>query len=142
MSSVKKLSIKRIKGLTLAAKGSSGHWSMIDTVKKLDGNEGAAPPMELLLASLGGCTGMDVLSILKKMKQPVRDFHIELEAEQATEHPRVYTRIQMVYVAWGKVEPAKLERAIQLSQERYCPVTAMLKPTVDIKTSYRIEPGD
>lgn len=141
MASVRKVSIKRIKGLTLAARGDSGHWTMIDTVEELDGNQGAAPPMELLLISLGGCTGMDVLSILAKMKQPVRDFRIELEAEHAPEHPKVYTKIKIFYIVKGKVEPAKLERAIELSQERYCPVTAMLKPTVNIETSYRIETG-
>lgn len=140
MASTRKVSIKRVKGLTLAAKGDSGHWTMIDTKASVGGNEGASPPMELLLISLGSCTGMDVLSILEKMKQPVEDFRIELEAEHAPEHPKVYTEIRMTYVVKGHVEPAKLERAIELSQERYCPVTAMLRQTVDIETSYRIEP--
>ncbi|MBD3285322.1 hypothetical protein GF359_02760 [candidate division WOR-3 bacterium] len=139
MGSVKRVSIRRLDGLTLAAKGDSGHWITLDTAKKLEGNEGAPAPMELLLTSLGGCTGMDVLSILKKMKQPVKDFCIELEGKQSAEHPRVYTRIDIVFIVEGDVEPAKLERAIELSQERYCPVTAMLKPTVDIRTNYRVE---
>lgn len=131
--------VRRVKGLSLVGKSDSGHWTMIDTKANLGGNEGASAPMELLLISLGSCTGMDVLSILAKMRQPVEDFRIELEAEQAPEHPKVYTEIRMTYVVKGHVEPAKLERAIKLSQERYCPVTAMLRKSADIKTSYRIE---
>ncbi len=142
MASTRKVSIKRVKGLTLAAKGDSGHWTMIDTVEGLGGSDGATKPMELLLVSLGGCTGMDVLSILEKMKQPVEDFRIELEAEQAPEHPKVYTRIRLLYVVKGDVEPRKLERAIELSQERYCSVSAMLRQTVDIETNYRIKSGE
>jgi putative redox protein len=133
--------VRRVEGLSLVGKSDSGHWTTMDTRADVGGNEAATAPMELLLISLGGCTGMDVLSILEKMKQPVEDFRIELEAEHAPEHPKVYTGIEMVYIVKGNVEPAKLERAIELSQERYCPVTAMLRPTVDIKTSYRIETG-
>jgi len=134
--------VRRVKGLSLVGKSDSGHWTMMDTKADVGGNEAATAPMELLLISLGGCTGMDVLSILEKMRQPVQDFRVELEAEHAPEHPKVYTRIRLLYVVKGDVEPRKLERAIELSQERYCPVTAMLRQTVDIETSYRIEPGD
>jgi len=131
--------VQRVKGLSLAGKSDSGHWTMMDTKADVGGNEAATAPMELLLISLGGCTAMDVLSILAKMRQPVQDFRVELEAEHAPEHPKVYTRIKMIYIVKGNVEHRKLERAIELSQERYCSVSAMLRKTVDIETSYRIE---
>jgi len=132
--------VQRVKGLSLAGKSDSGHWTMMDTKASVGGNEGASFPMELLLISLGGCTGMDVLSILEKMKQPVEDFRIELEGERSEEHPKVYTNIRLLYVVKGDVEPRKLERAIELSQERYCSISVMLRKSADIKTSYRIEP--
>ncbi len=131
--------VQRIQGLSLAGKSDSGHWTMMDTKADVGGNEAATAPMELLLISLGGCTGMDVLSILEKMRQPVQDFRVELEAKHAPEHPKVYTRICLLYVVKGDVEPRKLERAIELSQERYCSISVMLSQTVDIETSYRIE---
>lgn len=134
--------VHRLTGLTLVGKSQSGHWTMMDTKAAVGGNEAATSPMELLLISLGGCTGMDVLSILTKMKQPVQDFRVELEAEHASDHPKVYTRIKVVFIVKGNVEPSKLERAIELSQTKYCSVTAMLRKSADIKTSYRIEPGD
>jgi putative redox protein len=116
---------------------------MMDAVEGLGGNDGATRPMELLLMSLGGCTGMDVLSILVKMKQSVEDFHIELEGEHAPEHPKIYTKIEMVYVVAGNVDAAKLERAIELSEEKYCSISAMLRAAgVNIQTSYRIEAAD
>lgn len=134
--------VQRLQGLSLAGKSDSGHWTMMDTKADVGGNEAATAPMELLLISLGGCTGMDVLSILEKMRQPVQDFRVELEAEHAPEHPKVHTRIRLLYVVKGDVEPRKLERAIELSQERYCSISVMLRKSVDIETSYRIEPGD
>ena len=134
--------VQRLQGLSLAGKSDSGHWTMMDTKADVGGNEAATAPMELLLISLGGCTAMDVLSILEKMRQPVQDFRVELEAEHAPEHPKVYTRIRLLYVVNGHVEPRKLERAIELSQTTYCSVTAMLRKSVDIETSYRIEPVD
>jgi len=131
--------VQRVEGLSLVGKSDSGHWTMMDTKASVGGNEGASFPMELLLMSLGGCTAMDVLSILAKMQQPVQDFRVELEAEYAPEHPKVYTMIKMIYIVKGDVEPRKLERAIELSQERYCSISVMLRQTVDIETSYRIE---
>ncbi len=83
-------------------------------------------PMEAFLLSLGGCTGMDVVAILMKMKQPPRKFEIYIEGERAKEHPKVYTYVKIKYVLYG-VNLEKAKRAVQLSQEKYCPVSAMLK---------------
>jgi len=131
--------IKSIEGLTLIGKADSGHWVPIDTVSTLDGNEGGTKPMELVLLALGSCTGMDVLSIIKKMHITLDDFRIDIEAENADEHPKVFTTIQLHYKFYGKdLDKEKLNKAVTLSQDRYCPVTAMLQKTVDINYTINI----
>ncbi len=96
-------------------------------------------PMEMLLLSLGGCTGMDVISILQKMKEPVEGMEVEVEGERKEEHPRVFTRINLKFIVYGKVNPEKLKRAIELSQERYCSVSIMLKRGgVEVNREYEI----
>ena len=83
-------------------------------------------PMEAFLLSLGGCTGMDVVAILMKMKQPPRKFEIYVEGKRAMEHPKVYTHVKIKYVIYG-VDYQKAEKAVRLSQDRYCPISAMLR---------------
>ncbi|RKZ20285.1 OsmC family peroxiredoxin [bacterium] len=96
-------------------------------------------PMEMLLLSLGGCTGMDVISILQKMKEPVEEMEIEVEGKREEEHPRVFTEINLKFIVYGKVNPEKLKRAIELSQERYCSVSIMLKRGgVEVNWEYEI----
>ncbi len=134
-----KAMVQRVTGLTLAGKARSGHWVVMDTSTDVGGNAGAPSPMELVLMALGGCTSMDVLSMLVKMGQPVEDYRVELEGERSDEHPKVYTRIRLVHVVKGKVDPERLAHAIELSETKYCSVSAMLKKAVPIETSYRIE---
>jgi len=86
----------------------------------------APAPMEAFLMSLGGCTGMDVVAILRKMKQPPSKFDIYIEAERAPEHPKVYTRVKLRYVLKG-TDYQKAKKAVELSQNRYCPISAMLR---------------
>lgn len=131
--------VQKVTGLTLAGKASSGHWTIMDTLPEVGGNSGATTPMELVLLALGGCTGMDVLSMLKKMGQPVEDYRIELEGERSDEHPKVYTKIRLTHVVKGKVDPERLAHAIELSETKYCSVSAMLKKSVEIETDYRVE---
>jgi len=134
-----KARIKRIEGLTFAAKGDTGHWHIADTSSRNGGNEGAATPMEMVLFSLATCTGMDVLSILKKMRVDLKDFEILVDAERAEEHPKVYTDIHLTYRFFGDaVEKEKAEKAVELSQERYCSVSAMLRHSVNITSSVEI----
>ncbi len=83
-------------------------------------------PMQAFLLSLGGCTGMDVVAILMKMKQPPKRFTIEIEGERAKEHPKVYTRVHLKYSFVG-VDYEKAKKAVELSQNRYCPISAMLR---------------
>lgn len=134
-----KAKIIQIKGLSFVGKSNSNHWVTVDGPKKFFGSEAASRPMELLLLSLGSCTGSDVASILKKKKVDLKGFEINLDAEQSDKHPKVFTKIHIEYVFYGHdLNPVHLERAIELSQDKYCPVTPMLKSSVDITTSYRI----
>jgi putative redox protein len=95
--------------------------------------------MELILLGLAGCTGMDVISIMAKMRQPITNLQVRVSAERADSHPKVYTSIHVEYVAYGEgVEESALERAIELSETRYCSVSAMLRESVDITNSFSI----
>jgi putative redox protein len=97
-------------------------------------------PLHLLLIGLCGCTGMDVISILKKKRQSFTGLQVQATAERAEEHPKVYTEIHLTFIVTGKDVDAKaVERSIELSQTKYCPASAMLGETVEITTSFRIE---
>ncbi|MDI3298706.1 MAG: OsmC family protein [Bacillota bacterium] len=91
-------------------------------------------PKEAVLAGLGGCTGVDVVSILDKMRQPAEAFAVEIEAEQAASDPKVFTHLRLVYRFRGALEPARVLRAVRLSQEKYCGVLAMLAQTASVET--------
>ncbi len=92
-------------------------------------------PLELLLIGLGGCTGMDVISILEKKRQKVGGFEVRLHGDRAAEHPKVFTRIVVEYVVTGTgVDRAAVERAVELSETKYCPAMAMLRKAVPIET--------
>jgi len=131
--------IKMVEGLTTLGMSESNHWIPIDGARDFNGREGANKPMELVLIALGSCTAMDVLSILAKMRQNVTDLRLKLQADQQEEHPKVFTKIHLNFMVKGDVNPEKLERAITLSQEKYCPVAAMLKISCPIEWEYVIE---
>jgi putative redox protein len=96
-------------------------------------------PMELLLTGLGGCTAFDVILILGKSRQDVRDCVAELEAERAETDPKVFTKIHIHFIVTGKnLDPAKVERAIKLSQEKYCSASIMLAKTAEITHDFEI----
>ncbi len=114
----------------------------MDASPQHGGNNNGPAPMEVFLHSLGGCTGMDVISILRKMKEPVEEFYIEINAERAPEHPRVYTRVHLKYVFKGNLDPKKVKRAIELSSNKYCSVTAMLRKTAEVTYDYEIIPPE
>jgi putative redox protein len=106
------------------------------------GGEGLRP-MELLLISLAGCTALDVISTLKKQRQDVTGLQVQVAGERATEHPRVFTAIQVHFLVSGRdVNPKAVERAIALSRDKYCSVSAMLNKTAAIECSYEIVTGD
>lgn len=97
------------------------------------GGEGTAPtPMEAVLHALAGCAAVDVVSILEKMRQPATGLCVEIEGDRAEDHPKVYTEIRMRFVITGDVAQEKAERAVALSAEKFCSVSAMLRPGVAI----------
>ena len=114
----------------------SGHAITIDT----KGVRHAAPtPVELLLLAVGGCTAVDVVSILEKKRQIVTDYKIELTAERRDEHPRAVTKINIHHIVYGRdVSAQAVEQAIKLSDEKYCSVAATVRPTATITTSFEI----
>ncbi len=125
--------IQQVRGGTFAARAPSNHWTIMDVSKDKGGEAAASSPMEMVLFGLGGCTGVDVDKILKKMKLAVENFEIDIFAERADNHPKVFTSIEMIYHFYGKNLPlAKLERAVKLSKDTYCSVSAMLAATVKI----------
>jgi len=112
----------------------------MDAAEKVGGDDSAARPVEVLLASLGGCTGMDVVSILRKMKTEPKSLKIEIEDERATEYPKVFTKLHLSYSVTGEVPEANLKKAIDLSLAKYCPIANTLAGIAEITSSYLIEP--
>lgn len=112
-------------GLRFVGLPPSGHAVLMDGAKDVGGEDSAPRPTEMLLIALGGCTGMDVVSILQKMRTPPRKFWMEIQAERNSEHPKAVKRVQITYFAEG-VPEENLRRAAQLSQERYCSVAHSL----------------
>jgi putative redox protein len=100
----------------------------------------AASPMELLLISLGGCTGADVYSILQKKRQRVTSYDIEVRGQRRAEHPRIYTNIEVIHKVKGyNIDEKSVARAIELSETKYCSVSAMLSASANITSRYEIE---
>ena len=105
---------------------------------KLDERPGASP-MELILIGLAGCTGVDVVDIMEKKRQPLKAIKVKVRGKKAEDFPKIYKEIEITYLIWGEaIDPKAVERAIQLSEEKYCSVSAMLRATVQISSSYRI----
>lgn len=110
-----------------------GHTFMIDADESVGGQDRGPRPKALLLSGLAGCTAMDVTSILGKMKVSFDSFKVEIDANLTDEHPKVYDRIHVRYVFRGDdMDRSKVERAVQLSEERYCGASAMLRQAAEI----------
>ncbi len=117
----------------------SGHHVVLDTTEKGGGRNRGAGPMEYVLVGLAGCTGMDVIDILKKKRQDVSGLEVHVEGRRSDSVPAVYTEIEISYTVHGKnIAPEAVERAIHLSETKYCSVGAMLGKTAKIKTRYQI----
>ena len=121
------------------AQTETGHAITMDGAPKHGGNNEGARPMELLLIGMGGCTGFDVVGILKKARAELQSLKIELEAERADETPAVFTKIHVHFVLTGKgLKETLVRRAIELSAEKYCSASIMLGQTADITHSFKI----
>jgi putative redox protein len=117
----------------------NNHKFMVDADENVGGQNLGPRPKALTLAALGGCTGMDVISILKKMHVEPKYFNVSVEAELTDEHPKYYNKIHLTYSFKGDGLPLdKLDKAITLSQERYCGVTAMLSKAAEITYEIKI----
>lgn len=128
--------------LLLEAENDTGNKIILDSAESVGGKNRGPRPLQLMLISLAGCTAMDVISILQKKREPVQDFQVIVTAEQAETHPKVFTKIHIEYVVVGDVKEASVQRAIELSEQIYCPAQAMLRHAVPITSSYRIvKPG-
>lgn len=118
--------------LKFTGSADSGFSLPLDTSPAEGGGDGFRP-MELLLVGLAGCTGMDVISILKKKQQDVIGFEVAVQGERATEHPRIYTHITIEYIVTGRnIDRAAVERAVELSETKYCSANAMLSKSAQI----------
>ncbi len=116
-----------------------GHKVTVDADDSVGGEDSGPRPKPLLLVALAGCTGMDVVSILKKMQVPFEGLNIMVEANQTEEHPKHYDAMKVIYEFKGKNLPLeKLKKAVELSEERYCGVNAMFKKAVNMSFEIRM----
>ena len=132
--------VKWLDGAAFVGESGSGHAMVLDGAPAAGGRNIGPRPMEMMLIGLGGCSAFDVVLILRKSRQAVTDCRVELEAERADTAPRVFTRIHMVFVVSGsELRESAVRRAVELSAEKYCSATAMLRASVEITHEYRIE---
>lgn len=135
-----KAQIKWVDGAMFLGESGSGHTIVMDGPAEAGGRNMGVRPMETVLIGLGGCASYDVVSILKKGRQDVRDVQTLLEAERAETEPKVFTRIHVKFVVTGKnLKEAQVKRAVELSAEKYCSASIMLgRGGVDITHDYEI----
>jgi putative redox protein len=134
-----KARIKWVEDRTFVGCSGTGHSIVLGTSHGDDPKTPGPSAMELVLLGLGGCTAYDVVSILEKGREAVDDVAIELDADRAEHPPKVFTRIHMHFVVKGRgLSPAKVERAIQLSAEKYCSASAMLAKTATITHDFEV----
>ena len=127
-------------GMSFTAETNSGFNVNMDTPVDHGGNGTGPSPMELVLVSLGGCTAMDVISILEKKRQDVTNFEILLHADRATEHPKVFTEITIEFVVTGHdIDEEAVKRAVELSETKYCSASAMLSKSAKIHTKITVK---
>jgi len=127
--------------MTFVGRAGTNHLVPMDTSSEFGGDSSATKPVELLLVALGGCTGMDVVPLLEKMRVRLDGMEVNILAERAEEHPKAYKSIEVEYVFTGRdLEEEKLKRAVELSQEKYCSVSAMLRKSCPVTWRIRVEP--
>jgi putative redox protein len=132
------MKVKWNKNLKFEGIGDSGHKLPMDASESAGGDDSAPRPLEMLLSGLGGCTGIDVVLILKKMKAEILDFDIDIEATRAEDHPKRFETINLHYYIKGKnLDERKVKKAIDLSENKYCSASASLN--AEITSSFEIE---
>ena len=134
-----KARIKLAEGMTFVAESGSGHAVVVDASPDVGGRDLGPRPMELVLMGTASCSAVDVVLILRRSRQAITDCVVEIEGDRATEDPKVFTRIHFHFIVTGKgLSQSHVERAINLSKEKYCSATAMMAKTAAITSDYEI----
>ena len=133
-----KARVKWVQDVTFIAESGSGHSVVMDGAPDAGGRNVGFRPMEMMLIGLGGCSAFDVVMILKRGREPITDCVVELEAQRATTDPKIFTAIELVYKVTGKnLDLNKVERAVNLSAEKYCSASKIMSATA--KLTHRVE---
>jgi putative redox protein len=134
-----KARVKWIENVCFMGESETGHAVVLDGAPEAGGRNLGMRPMEMLLISMGACSSFDVVTILKKARQPVTDCVAELQAERADEVPKVFTKIHVRFVVTGKgLNPVQVERAVKLSAEKYCSASIMLGKAAEVTHDFKI----
>ena len=135
-----KARIKWIENVCFMGESETGHAVVLDGAPDAGGRNLGMRPMEMLLISMGACTSFDVVTILKKARQPITDCVAEIKAERADEIPKVFTKIHVHFVVTGKeLNPVQVERAVKLSAEKYCSASIMLGKSAEVTHDFEIK---
>jgi putative redox protein len=138
-----KARIKWVENVCFMGESETGHAVVLDGAPEAGGRNLGMRPMEMLLIGMGACTSFDVVTILKKARQPIDDCVAEIEAARADEVPKVFTKIHVHFVVTGKgLNPVQVERAVKLSAEKYCSASIMLGKAADISHDFEIVETD
>jgi putative redox protein len=134
-----KTRVKWVENICFMAESGSGHAVVMDGSPDIGGKNLGPRPMEMLLMGAGGCTSVDVIMILRKSRQDVVDCEVEIDAERAEDHPKVFTRIHMHFTVSGRnLKPEVVDRAIKLSAEKYCSASIILGKTAEMTHDFEI----
>ena len=134
-----KARVKWVDGMSFLAEAGSGHAVVLDGAPEYGGRNIGIRPMEMLLMGLAGCTAFDVVNILRRGREPVTDCVVEVDADRASEDPKVFTAIRVVYRVTGRgLSRQKVERAVSLSKEKYCSASIMLGATAEITATIEV----
>ncbi|MEO5998422.1 MAG: OsmC family protein [Chitinophagaceae bacterium] len=139
-----KVEVDRVHGeFGFEAKDANGHTIKIDTSPETGGENFGVRPMQLLLMGLGGCSGIDIVSILKKQRQPIEGFHMSIQGDrEAGVEPSLWQDVTIIFELKGDIDPAKARRACELSMEKYCSVAQTLrKAGCELKWDIKVLPG-
>ena len=133
------ISVNWVDGMLMVGKSHSGHSITMDGPPEIGGDNLGVRPMEMLLLGVAGCTMIDVVTTLKKMRQELTHCETKVNAERAADHPKVFTDIHIQFIVKGKdLDPKKVEKAITLSAEKYCSASIMLGKTASITHDFEI----
>ena len=134
-----KATVKWLDHMSFVAESGSGHSIVMDGSPDNGGRNLGVRPMEMVLMGMGGCTAFDVVLILQRSRQDIVDCRVELGAERATEVPKVFTKIHAHYIITGKgLDEKKVERAVNMTAEKYCSVSIMLAATAEVTHDFEI----